>query len=43
MFAADQEKAAWVYIGATIVVGVLYCIYLGRLQPPKPDCADACA
>ena len=43
MFAADQEKAAWVYIGATIVVGVLYCIYLGRLQPPKPDSADACA
>ena len=43
MFAADQEKAAWVYIGATIVVGVLYCIYLSRLQPPKPDSADACA
>ena len=43
MFAADQEKAAWVYIGATIVVGVLYCIYLSRLQAPKLDSADACA
>ena len=43
MFAADQEKAAWVYIGATIVIGVLYCIYLSRLQPPKPGSADACA
>ena len=37
MYAADQEKAAWVYIGATIAVGVFYCIYLSRLQPPTPD------
>ena len=37
LFGADTELGSWIYIGATIVTAIVYCIYLSRLQPPKPD------
>ena len=32
LFGADNELVDWIYIGATIVVAIVYCIYLGRLR-----------
>jgi membrane protease YdiL (CAAX protease family) len=32
LFGADNELADWIYIGATIVTAIVYCIYLGRLR-----------
>ena len=32
LYGADNELADWIYIGATIVTAVLYCIYLGKLK-----------
>ena len=32
LFSADNKMADWIYIGATIVTAVIYCIYLGRLK-----------
>ena len=37
LFGAENEIAAWVYIGSTIVTAVVYSIYLSRLQPPEPE------
>ena len=37
LFGSDKELAAWIYIGSTVVVAVVYCIYLGRLQQPKSE------
>ena len=31
LFGADNELVDWIYIGVTIVVAIVYCIYLGRL------------
>ena len=36
-FAADNELFDWIYIIATIVVSIIYCIYLSRLGPPKEE------
>ena len=32
VFGADNELVAWISIGATIVVAIIYCTYLGRLK-----------
>ena len=32
LYGRDNELMDWIYIGATIVVSVLYCIYLGKLK-----------
>lgn len=32
LYGADNALADWIYIGATIVVAVFYCVYLGRLK-----------
>ncbi len=32
MLGTDNVTADWIYIGATIIVAVLYCIYLARLK-----------
>ena len=32
VFGADNELVDWIYIGATIVVAIVYCIYLGGLR-----------
>ncbi len=32
VFGADNALIDWIYIGATIVVAIVYCIYLGRLS-----------
>ena len=34
LFGADNELIDWIYIGATIVTAIVYCIYLGR-QPAR--------
>lgn len=31
LFGADNKLVDWIYIGVTIVVAIVYCIYLGRL------------
>ena len=36
-FAAESEMFDWIYIIATIVVSIIYCIYLSRLGPPKEE------
>jgi membrane protease YdiL (CAAX protease family) len=35
LFGADNAIVDWIYIGATIVVAVAYCIYLGKLKSPE--------
>ena len=35
LFGADNAIVDWIYIGATIVVAVVYCIYLGKLKSPE--------
>ena len=37
LFGADNELIDWMYIGATIVVSIIYCIYLGRLRSVGAD------
>jgi hypothetical protein len=37
LFGADNELIDWIYIGATIVVAIVYCIYLGRLKSAGSD------
>ena len=36
-FAADNELADWIYVGTTIVVSIVYCIYLSRLDPANEE------
>ena len=36
-FATDNELFDWIYIIATIVVSIVYCIYLSRLDQPKEE------
>ena len=35
LFGADKELIDWIYIGATIVVAIIYCIYLGKMKNEK--------
>ena len=35
LFGADNEVVDWIYIGATIVVAIVYCIYLSGLDSPE--------
>ncbi len=37
VFGADNELADWIYIGATIVVAIIYSVYLGRISSEKTD------
>ena len=37
VFGADNELVDWIYIGATIVVAIVYSIYLGRIPSRKVD------
>ena len=39
LYGADSELADWIHIGATIVTAVIYCIYLGKINP-EDDHAD---
>ena len=32
LYGADNEVTDWIYIGVTIFIAVIYCIYLGRLK-----------
>ncbi len=32
LYGADNELVDWIYIGVTIIIAVIYCIYLGRLN-----------
>ncbi len=32
LFGADNEIVDWIYVGMTIVVAIVYCIYLGSLK-----------
>ena len=32
LYGADNALTDWIYIGATIVVAVFYCVYLGKLK-----------
>lgn len=32
LFGADNKMVDWVYIGATIIIAILYCIYLSKLE-----------
>ena len=41
LFGADNEVVDWIYIGATIVVASVYCIYLSRLQSTRSVGNDA--
>ena len=36
-FATDNELFDWIYIIATIVVSIVYCIYLSRLDPANEE------
>ena len=35
LFGADNELIDWIYIGATIVVAIAYCLYLSRIHSPE--------
>ena len=35
LFGADNEIVDWIYIGATIVVAIVYCTYLGKMKNEK--------
>ena len=37
LFGADNALVDRIYIMVTILVAIIYCIYLGRLETPKPD------
>ena len=37
LLGADNEIVDWIYIGATIVVAIVYSIYLGRLKSPEDN------
>ena len=32
LYGADTEWGDWIYIGVTILVAVIYCVYLGRIK-----------
>ena len=35
LFGADNELIDWIYIGATIVVAIVYCTWLGKMKNEK--------
>lgn len=37
LFGADNELIDWIYIGATIVVAIIYCTWLGKIKNEKPE------
>ncbi len=37
LFGADNEMVDWIYVITTIIVAILYCIYLGRLHSSKAE------
>ena len=37
LFSADNELFDWIYVGATIVTAIAYCIYLSRLPLPQSE------
>ena len=37
LFGADNELVDWIYIGATIVVAIVYCIYLAKMKKEKNE------
>ncbi len=37
LFGADTELGDWLYVGATIVVSAVYCVYLSRLETPGEE------
>ena len=37
LFATDNELLDWIYVGATIVTAIAYCIYLSRLPLPQSE------
>ncbi|MCR4797278.1 MAG: CPBP family intramembrane metalloprotease [Lachnospiraceae bacterium] len=37
LFGADNELIDWIYIGATIVVATVYCIWLGKIKNEQPE------
>lgn len=37
LFGADNEIVDWIYIVTTIIVAIVYSIYLGRLKSPDSD------
>ena len=32
LYGADSERGDWTYIGVTVIVAVIYCVYLSRLK-----------
>ena len=40
LFGADNELLDWIYVGATIVVAIIYCIWLSRLPAQGPAAYD---
>ena len=39
LFGADTETGDWFSFGATVVVAIVYCLYLSRLETPKESSA----
>ena len=37
LFGAENVIADWIYVGTTIIVAIIYSIYLGRLKTPEAD------
>ena len=37
LFGADNELIDWIYIGATIVVAIIYCTWFGKIKNEKPE------
>jgi hypothetical protein len=37
LFGADNELVDWICIGTTIVVAIIYCIYLSRLKTSESE------
>lgn len=37
LFGADNEIVDWIYVVTTIIVAIVYSIYLGRLKSPDSD------
>ena len=35
LFGTDNVTADWIYIGATIITAIVYCIYLSRIKKPE--------
>ena len=40
LYGADNELTDWIYIGATVVTAVIYCIYLAKMGHGKRNAAE---